>query len=415
MHTKPNNDSMTIPERLREIPQTVWILGVVSLLMNISSVIISTLSPLFMVSVLGASHTQVGLIRGVTEAIAYFTKIPSGMLSDYIGKRKVLIVIGYFFAAFTKPIFATTSSIMWYALAQFLDRVSNGMRDAPRDALVADYAPPHAKGACFGIRQGFATVGAFLGAIAALYLMCKTSDNYQFIYWLSTIPVLFAVLFLVIGVKDSPNTPKRAERKRTSVNFSDLKKLGFNYWYLMVVVTVFMLSRFSEVFLVINAKNLGMRESYAPIVMIIMNLGYTLSGYIVAINMDRIDRRVFLWIGFPTLMISYSILGCTNNLHTLLWGTFLYGVHMGTTQGVLAAMVADLTPKEIRATSFGIYSLISGLGMAVASTAAGKMSDLYGISTTFIAGCGITGIALVLLSFMNRTNPKELDKDGNVL
>jgi MFS family permease len=398
---------------LHEVPSTVWVLSAVSMLMNISSVMISSLSPLFLMNVLMASATTVGIIRGLTEGVGYFARVFAGALSDYVGKRKMLVVLGYGFAVLTKPIFATTSSILWYGMAQFFERCSNGLRDTPRDAMILDVAPPQMKGICFGLRQGFATAGAFVGAIIATVAMVYTARNYQIVYWISTIPVVLAVLLLVKGVKEPQDVPARKGYTSQLISWSEIRDLGRSYWMLILVIAVFMLARFSEAFLLMRARSLNMDESYAPMVLMVMNLAYMLSGNSVATVMDRFDRRLFLWIGFPTLILSYILMGFFQNLGIILCGVFVYGLHMGTTQSVLAAMVADLTPRHLRATSFGIFSLTCGIMLTISISFAGVICDALGIASTFLAGAVIAGVATLLLLFIRPSNtPRKVQSAG---
>lgn len=362
-----------------------------------------------MKNVLGADCFQIGLVRGITEAIGYISRIFSGFISDYFARRKIFVIIGYGASAISRPIFAMSHSIFGYASGQFIDRFSNGTRDAPRDALIADVTPHSVKGASFGLREAFARAGSVVGALLAIAAMVYTKDNYRLVYWISTIPVILAVTLLVVGVREPRLSRIRSKKNkanakiRNKISLEDLKRLPMNYWLLMAIATIFMLSRFSEVFLILRCDNLGLAASFAPLALFYMSLAFAISSYITAIFMDKMDRRIFLWIGFVILMVSSLILAFTTHLTYAILGVFIYGLHMGTTQSVLSAMVADLAPKEIRATSFGIYSFISGVAVLISGITAGHISNKYGIDVAFLVGAGITALALILLFFLKPT------------
>lgn len=447
---------------LRQIPRTVWVLCLVSFLMNLSSITIATLSPIFMISGLGATPAIVGRVRGITECLGYFAQIFSGLISDYIGKRKILIAIGYGCAGLTKPIFALATNIEWYTIAQCIDRVSNGFRDTPRDALIADVAPQGVKGTCFSLRHGFATAGSFLGSLLASFGLWYTSNNYRLMYWCAVIPVIVAWLCVIFLAEDPKGTKKlkdlvekeeaKVKKPLLQLKFSkvyallwsciglstvlsfigywqiaavivsvafiywlkvkilDLKGAHLNaqYWFLMVVVATIMLARFTQALLILHMKNLNLIESLIPIVMAVMNLAYSTSANIVAIYTDRLDRRIFLWISLPLLVFSYIILGTASTVTMGMVGIFLYGLHMGTTQGVIPAMVADLTPPTIRATSFGIYSVICGFAVAISSIVAGFLMENYQSSTPFLVSSVIAILGTVLVMFLKPTNNAHL-------
>ena len=238
------------------IPAGVWILGFVSMLMDISSEMIHALLPIYMVTVLGTSALAVGIIEGIAEATASITKVFSGALSDWLGKRKALAALGYGLAAFTRPIFASALSIEWLIAARFIDRVGKGIRGAPRDALVADIAPAHLRGASFGLRQSLDTIGAFLGPLLAIGLMWLTVDDFQVVFWIAAIPAFLAVGLILVAVKE-PDRPKELRRVRMPLQRDELRRLGASYWWVVAVATVFTLARFSEAFLILRAQSIG--------------------------------------------------------------------------------------------------------------------------------------------------------------
>lgn len=376
------------------IPGTVWALGFVSLLMDASSEAIHSLVPVFLVSVLGANAETVGLIEGVAEATASITKVFSGTLSDYMRQRKRLAVIGYGLAAATKPLFALATSPGIVFAARFIDRIGKGIRGAPRDALVGDVTPPELRGAAYGLRQSLDTVGAFAGPLLAVALMALTSGSYRTVFWLAVIPAVAAVALLVYRVHEPPSTlPHRAARSPISVG--DFRHLGARYWWLTGIFAVFTLARFSEAFLVLRAADVGLRVEFVPLVMVAMNVVYALSSYPAGRLSDRLDRFHLLIVGFGVLIVADVVLAVPWGIGGVFIGAGLWGLHMGLTQGVFAALVADTTVPERRGTAFGGFNLAGGLAMLLASVLAGWLWDLYGAPGTFIAGAAITGAALV--------------------
>lgn len=382
--------------RLRQIPRGVWALGLVSLFMDISSEMIHALLPVYLVTVLGASALSVGLIEGVAEATANITKVFSGVLSDRLGKRKPLAVIGYGLAAATKPIFALANGVGLIMTARFLDRVGKGVRGAPRDALVADLSPPHLRGAAFGLRQSLDTVGAFVGPLVAIGLMSLTADAFRFVFWIAVIPAAVAVALMVFGVEEPRHAGDSSEKPPPRVR--DVRRLGRPFWAVTAISAVLTLARFSEAFLVLRAQNVGLRVALVPIVMVVMNVVYALSAYPAGDLADRIGRRGVLGVGILFLLLADLVLALSATIPLALLGVFLWGLHMGFTQGLFATLVADTTPPELRGSAFGLFNLAVGLMMLVASVVAGAMWDLYGPAATFLTGAGCTAVAF--LGFM---------------
>jgi MFS family permease len=376
------------------LPAAIWVLGGVSLLMDISSEMIHSLLPLFMVGTLGASALVVGLVEGVAEATALMVKVFSGVLSDYLGKRKWLAVFGYALGAFTKPFFAIAPSVAWVLGARFADRVGKGIRGAPRDALVADIAPPGMRGAAFGLRQSLDTVGAFLGPLLAAGLMLLWSNDFRAVFWVAAVPGFLAVLLLVCGVREPA---RHADpRQRNPIRYQDLQRLGADYWWIVGVGAVFTLARFSEAFLVLRAQQTGLGLAWVPLVMVAMNLVYAATAYPFGWLSDRMDHRRLLAWGLVVLIAADLVLASGRGGANLLWGVALWGVHMGMTQGLLAAMVAGAAPSDLRGTAFGVFNLVSGMAMVVASGLAGWLWDRLGAEFTFLAGAGFCVLALLL-------------------
>jgi MFS family permease len=387
---------------LRAIPVGIWALGFVSLFMDASSELIHSLLPVFLVSVLGASALSVGVIEGIAEATASITKVFSGTLSDYLGKRKVLTVIGYGLAAVTKPMFPLAGSVGWIFAARFIDRIGKGVRDAPRDALVGDIAPAHLRGACYGLRQSLDTVGAFAGPLLAVALMALFANDIRAVFWVAVIPAFIALAILVFGVKE-PGTVRAKGRPRAPIRLSDLRRIGAAYWGLVLIAAVLSLARFSEAFLLLRAENVGLPIALVPLVMVVMNVAYAGSAYPAGVLSDRIDRHGVLVVGLVLLIAADLALGLATGIWPLMGGVVLWGLHMGLTQGLLAAMVADVAPAEIRGTAFGVFHMLTGVMLLAASLIAGLLWDRIGPAATFFAGIGFSVVALVgLIAVRNR-------------
>ena len=386
---------------LSRIPRGVWVLGFVSLLMDISSEMVHSLLPLFMAGVLGASALTIGLIEGVAESTALIVKVFSGTLSDYLGRRKGLAVVGYTLGALTKPLFALAPSIGVVFAARFIDRIGKGIRGAPRDALVADITPPEIRGAAFGLRQSLDTVGAFAGPLLAVGLMLLWENDFRAVFWVAVIPGLLAVALLVLGVKEPEH--HQGEKKTNPVRRENLGRLGRAYWWVVAVGAVFTLARFSEAFLVLRAGQSGIPLALVPLVMVAMNLVYAVSAYPFGKLSDRMNHSQLLAWGLIVLIAADLVLATDNHWTTVLAGVALWGIHMGMTQGLLATMVANTAPADLRGTAFGFFNLVSGIAMLAASVVAGLLWDQFGASFTFYAGAAFCGIALLGLYSLTRS------------
>ena len=390
---------------LRAIPRSIWALGFVSLFMDISSEMIHALLPVYFITVLGTSMLTVGIIEGVAEATAAITKVFSGALSDWVGKRKILAIAGYGLAAFTKPIFPLASTVGWFIGARFVDRVGKGIRGAPRDALIADLAPLHLRGASFGLRQSLDTVGAFAGPLLAIGLMLLTSDNFRIVFWIAVIPAFIAFLLIVFAVKE-PEHAKKAGPTPFPLQRSEIAKLPGAFWFVVIVAAVFTLARFSEAFLILKAINIGMPIATAPAVMVLMNIVYALAAYPAGVLTEgKNGRNKMLIIGLLLLILADVTLALGANLWTVGLGVILWGLHMGFTQGVLATLVADTSPVALRGTAFGIFNLVTGGALLLASMLAGGLWETSGPEATFLAGAGFAAISLLgMLVALKRTS-----------
>lgn len=385
---------------LRQIPSSVWMLGFVSLLMDVSSEMIHSLLPLFMVTTLGASALMVGVIEGLAEATALIVKIFSGVLSDYLGRRKGLALLGYSLGAFTKPLFALAPSAGVVLAARLIDRVGKGVRGAPRDALVADITPPNLRGAAFGLRQSLDTVGAFVGPLLGVGLMLLWHDDFRAVFWVAVVPGLLAVGLLLFGVREPE--PAMREKRGNPLSRASLRRLDSAYWWVVGLGTVFTLARFSEAFLVLRAQQVGIALALVPLVMVAMNVVYAATAYPFGKLSDRCSHGLLLAGGLATLIAADLVLAIDGHWSTVLLGVGLWGIHMGMTQGLLAAMVAATAPAELRGTAFGLFNLLCGVAMLVASVVAGALWDQYGASLTFLAGAGFCVLALLVLLLRRR-------------
>lgn len=381
---------------LHHIPSGVWVLGIVSMLTDISSEMIHSLLPLFMVTTLGASTVAVGLVEGLAESLALVVKVFSGTLSDYWGKRKGLAVFGYTLSALTKPLFAMASGVGLVLTARLLDRVGKGVRGAPRDALVADIAPPNLRGAAFGLRQSLDTVGAFLGPLLAVGLMLFWANDFRAVFWVAVIPASMAVGLLLFSIHEPAH--RQTPKGTNPIRWDNRTRLGTAYWWVVGIGAVFTLARFSEAFLVLRAQQGGIPIALVPLVMVAMNLIYACSAYPFGRLSDAMSHRKLLTLGLMVLIAADLVLATNNHWSVVLMGVVLWGLHMGMTQGLLATMVADTAPADLRGTAYGFFNLASGLAMLIASVLAGFLWDQLGASFTFYAGAVFCGIALMGLT-----------------
>lgn len=391
------------PASLRDIPSGIWALGFVSMLMDISSEMIHALLPVYLVTVLGTSMVTVGVIEGIAEATASITKIFSGALSDWLGKRKWLAALGYGLAAITKPVFPLAPTVGWLVAARFIDRIGKGIRGAPRDALVADIAPAHLRGAGFGLRQSLDTVGAFVGPLLAIGLMWLTSDNFKSVFWFAVIPGFLSLALIVVAVRE-PARAAGLRAVRNPISLAEVKNLGAAYWWVVVIASVFTLAHFSEAFLILRAQNVGLPITLVPVVLVLMNIVYAAAAYPAGVMSDRLNRIAVLAFGIVLLIAADLALALLPSLRGVALGIVLWGLHMGFTQGLLATLVADTSPAELRGTAYGFFNLLGGLAMLAASVIAGALWDSVGPQGTFLAGAGFALVSLAgLLVVQGRT------------
>jgi MFS family permease len=380
----------------RAVPRAVWALGFVSLFMDTSSEMVHAFLPVFLVSTLGASVTLVGAIEGIAEGTASVTKVFSGAISDRFGRRKLLVVIGYGLGALTKPVFAMAVTPVEVLAARLVDRVGKGIRDAPRDALVADVTPETLRGAAYGLRQALDTVGAFAGPLLGIVLLAARGGDMRAVFGIAVIPAMIAVLLLVLGVEE----PRRsAGDAALPERFSprELRSLAGAFWAVVAIGVVFTLARFSEAFLVLRAREVGLPVGLVPVVMIVMNAVYAVVSTPAGELSDRVDRRLVLASGLAALIAADLVLASFGSIAGTLAGVGLWGLHMGLSQGLLAAMVADTAPTRLRGTAFGLFHLASGAALFLASLLAGVLWQSFGSAATFLGGAVFAGVALLAL------------------
>ncbi|WP_235916391.1 MFS transporter [Ciceribacter naphthalenivorans] len=375
------------------LPGAIWAIGFVSLFMDISSEMIHAILPLYLVTVLGTSTLTVGIIEGIAEATAAITKVFSGALSDWLGKRKLLAALGYGLAALTKPIFPLAPGVTWLITARFIDRIGKGIRGAPRDALVADISPPDLRGASFGLRQSLDTLGALLGPLLAIVFMWAFSNDFTLVFWIAVIPAFVSVGLIMFAVKE-PKRDAPVRKVRMPLSRSELRRLSTDYWWVVAVASAFTLARFSEAFLVLKGQDIGLPTALVPAVMVVMNVAYFLSAYPVGALSDRMSRTKLLVIGLVLLLAADLVLAFSSGTLGLALGASFWGLHMGFTQGLLSTLIADTAPAELRGTAFGMFNLITGMALLAASIIAGLLWDATGPSGTFLGGAGFTVITL---------------------
>ncbi len=386
-----NSTSLTRPR----IPRAIWALGFVSLLMDVSSELIHSLLPVFMFTALGISATAIGFIEGAAEATALLVKVFSGALSDWWGKRKPLAVLGYGLGALSKPLFAIAGGAGLIVAARLIDRVGKGLRGAPRDALVADLAPPEIRGAAFGLRQALDTVGAFLGPLLAMGLMLLWADDFRAVFWVAVIPAILAVALLLFGVREPEH--QRDGKRVNPITRASLRRLPAAYWWVVGIGAIFTLARFSEAFLVLRVQAGGLPLAFVPLVLIVMNVVYALAAYPCGKLADAIEHRRLLTWGLLLLIAADAALAWDGHWSLAWLGVVLWGLHLAMTQGLLAAMIADTAPADLRGTAYGFFNMTSGLAMLSASVVAGLLWDAYGARATFVAGACFSAAALLLV------------------
>ena len=395
----------------RKLPKGIWALGFVSMFMDTSSELVHSLLPILMATTLGASVVTIGIVEGFAEAAAAITKVFSGVISDYFQKRKFLAVVGYGLAAITKPIFPLATSIGWVFGARFVDRIGKGIRGAPRDALVAEIAPAQLRGAAYGLRQALDSVGAFVGPLLAVAFMIWLANDIKAVLWVAVLPAFIAVFLLIVVVRE-PESLNHAAAHRNLLTFNNAKRLRLRYWLVVGFGAVFTLARFSEAFLILRAQDVGLAIGYVPVIMIVMNVVYSIFAYPAGAAADRFSASTLLLCGLGILVTADIVLAIATSPGIALLGSAFWGLHMAFTQGLLSKLVADTSPADLRGTAFGIFNLVSGGALLLASVIAGSLWSMFGASATFIAGASFAALAamgLLLYRSNVRTTGHRVD------
>lgn len=394
----------------QKIPRTIWVLGLVSLLMDTSSEIIHGLLPVFLVSGLGASFLMVGLIEGVGEGTVVLFKVISGPISDWLGKRKPLVLLGYSLSALSKPFFALAVNATWIFGARIFDRMGKGMRESPRDALIADITPKAIRGRAFGLRQSLDTVGAVIGPLLAIFLMSVFKNNYRSVFWISLIPAVLCLVLIVFGVREPSNLPVNRTSEATletksknKISYAVLKKFKASFWIVAMAGAICQMAKFSEAFLILRAREVGLSLSFAPVVLIVMNIVYAISAYPLGKLSDSIGRSGLLFAGMVFLALADLILVLGSSLPYVFVGIACWGLHLGFTQSIFSALVADTCPEEYRGTAYGLFNIFSAVALFFASVMAGLLWDQFGSAVTFLTsgGLALSGLVILLLARKN--------------
>ena len=383
-----------------KLPRNVWILGFVSLLMDLSSEIYHALLPAFITVTLALPVVALGAIDGIAEATASFAKLASGRLSDRSGKRKPWVLLGYGLAALSKPLFPIAQGAVELMAARFADRVGKGIRGAPRDAIIADETPAEMRGRAFGLRQALDTIGALIAPLAAVGLMILFMDDIRTVFWIAAIPAALSFLLALVAVKEPVTRWTTTKAQPFFRGFRDLDRPTRR---LLAVAFLFALARFSEGFLILRAIDVGVSATLSPLALVVFNIGFLALAYPAGSLSDRMSPRTILMAGMGILIAANLLLSQDFGLAGLIVGILLWGAHMALTQGIFARMIADVAPDHLRATSFGAFYFVSGIGTLLASVAAGFIWDRDGAAMTFLAGAGAAGAALAMLSLLPET------------
>jgi MFS family permease len=382
------------------LPTSVWALGFVSLFTDVGSEMVHSLLPVLLAGTLGASAMTIGLIEGAAESLVLITKVFSGYISDAFGKRKPLVLLGYGLAAVVKPLFPLAGSVGTVVTARLLDRFGKGIRGAPRDALIADVTPAEVRGAAFGLRQSMDSIGAVIGPLLAVALMAVFLGDIDTVLWFAVAPGFIAVALIVFFVREPAQVERHA---RLPISRAGLASLGRPFWMVVIVGGLLSLARFSEAFLILRGSQLGLSNSLVPLVLVIMSVVYTLSAWPVGVLSDRWSRRSLFAAGVVLLILADATLALARGPLGVFLGAGLWGLHLGMTQGLLSAMIADTTPAAWRGTGFGVFSLISGVALLVASVAAGAIWDRLGSQTTFVVGASFALLSVCALPLLRPT------------
>lgn len=397
------SESLEREATLHRLPSQVFVLGTISLLTAMSSAMVYGLLPLFLVQVLGATIIAVGFIEGVAEGLMSFARIASGLVSDLIGRRKPLVLLGYGVSALNKVMFPLAGVVSVVLAARVIDRIGKGLRDAPRDAYMTDVMPAKIRGSGFGLRLSFYTVGYVIGPAAAMALMAASGNNFRLVFWMAVIPAVAAMLILFFGIRETAAT--RFPRRPLRLRRSDLSLFKAPFWWAIGVAGLLSLARFSPAFLVLKAQSVGIEVAFVPIVLIVMHLVYAIAAYPFGVLADQMNRRRQVAIGGAVLLVADIILASAAVPWLVLVGAGFWGLQLAVTQGLLAASVADAAPEQLRGTAFGIYDMTVGAAAFVASFSAGGLWAVIGPASAFAFSCLVAAVAIILVLFRPRSGP----------
>jgi MFS family permease len=393
-----------------KIPYMIWIIGISTLLVNLSSIIVFSLTPLYLTQVFGMTTFHLGILEGVVEFISWAVRIFAGFISDYFKKRKPLLIIAYILTIFARPILALAPNIAWIYSAKIIDRISNGLQATPREALVGDIAPKETKGACYGLRQSLGFAGSIIGALSVMVLMPHLNNNFSYMFWVAAIPSVLALLSLIFFVSDVTSLkPQQAksQRKPMRVLLKEIMSLDPAFWLLLCVAGIFMLSNYSGAYRILQANNVGIPLESVSIVMLVQNIG-ALAGFPMGKLSDKYDRKILLSIGFAVTILSNLCFGLIHSVLGVILGATLWGVQMGVTQSIFQAMIADTVQPDLRGTSFGIYYLVTACALFLANTVMGFVFNSYGYTMAFLCSAGIAFIGTLCIGILAKPSKKEL-------
>ena len=396
------------------LPRPIWILSLVGLLINLSTIMVFSLMPTFMESQLGATKTTVGRIDGFVEFIAYIIRIFSGFTSDVFQNRKLVLGLGYGMSAMVKPLFAVAGSVVWIFWVRVVDRFSNGIQASPRDALVGDIAPKAQRGACYGLAKSLKTAGSCLGTVLAITLMMQSDNDYRLVFNIAFIPAVLALLLLIFGVREPKHRNKfidnGAKEKKGFAGFrwEAFLELNRQYWKIILLTIIFHLAHFGESYLVFRVSDTGLKTAYIPMVMLLFNLGQFSVAYPLGWLSDRVPRRLVLMVGFLFMCAASLLIGHSDDLNIVMLGIFLWGAQMGTTQSVLVSMISDTIPQYIRGTAFGIFYFMLGICILISSWFAGPIWNQYGHQMLFSASALISLLSCGMLFVLIPKRTKKL-------
>lgn len=404
--------SATKCDRFFQIPFMIWIIGLSALLTNLSSIMVFSLTPLYLTQVFGLTTFHLGILEGVVEFFSWAIRVFSGVFSDYLRKRKPLLVFAYTMTTLARPIFAFAPSVGWIYCAKIIDRISNGLQATPREALVGDIAPKEKKGACYGLRQMLGFIGSILGALSIMILMAYAQNNFNFIFWAASVPSFLALFVMIFFVKDKAACSTNSDlidiqRQSCSIIFKKILQLDSAYWNLILVAGVFMMSNFSGAYRILQADHVGLSQGLVSIVMLVQNIG-ALSAFPIGKLSDKYDRRILLAIGCFTTILADLAFGLVSSIIGVVIGATLWGIQMGITQSIFQAMIADKIHSDFRGTGFGIYYLVTALSLFLANMVMGFVFETYGSTMAFMFSAIMAFFGILLIGILKFESKKEL-------